>query len=141
MKCTSSLEKLQQRKLKKLIKLRNIATIGSLLVMLTTAAVAAPVHKLKDIPDGTIRMVDMLDKKYMPKPCSATRCILTGPGGIEFFWTYHVEQNLDKTFIVRGKCESACYLAYKEAVRLGAKVKIERGASFGTHRPSKVRFD
>lgn len=122
-------------------KLRLLSAIGILTAMIATASVAAPVYKLKDIPDGTINMADMLDKKYMPKPCGATRCILTGPGGIEFFWLYHVENNLNKTFIVRGKCESACYLAYQRAVELGAKVKIDPGASFGTHRRSKMRVN
>lgn len=121
-------------------KLRIFSIAAALTAVISSSSFAAPVHKLPDVPDGTLRQVDLLDKKYMPRPCGATRCILTGPGGIEFFWIFHVQQNLDKTFIVRGKCESACYLAYKEAVDLGAKVRVEPNASFGTHRSTKLRL-
>lgn len=110
-----------------------------LLVTLATNAVSAPVHRLKEVPDGTLSTADLLDPKYMPPKCGRTTCTLTGPGGILFFWTYHVEQNLDKTFVVKGKCQSACYLAYKEAVKLGAKVRIMPGASFWDHGTTKLR--
>lgn len=119
------------------MKLRYLA----LLAVLSTSATAAPVHRLADTPNGTLSTADMLDPKYMPPKCGRKTCVLTGPGGIVFFWTYHVEQNakLGKTFVVKGKCQSACYIAYQEAVKLGAKVRIAPGASFWEHKPTRLR--
>lgn len=109
------------------------------ILSIVTVTQAAEVHRLLDVPDGTLSTADLLDPKYMPPKCGRTTCVLTGPGGIEFFWLYHVEQNLDKKFVVRGKCQSTCYLAYKEAVRLGADVRVAPGATFWTHKSTKLR--
>lgn len=80
------------------------------------------------------------DPLYWPADCTATTCVLTGNGGIMDVWLHHVDEHRGKTFVVKGKCASACEWAYLRARKLGEKTVVLPGARFVRHNPERAKW-
>jgi hypothetical protein len=113
--------------------------VACLLIGGPQAAEVARVHQMPDtLLQDRMSVEDLLrDKRYWPPVCKGSTCTLTGLGGLVDMWESHVRlrHREGKSFVVRGKCMSACYLAYKEAVRIGAAIRLAPGAQLYAHTP------
>lgn len=119
--------------------------------LLATSAFGAgvAVRQLPDTPaDEQLSRADLLAQKgYYPQSCAERSvCIFSGPGGEVWVWEGYARAMLmqGKTLLFRGKCQSACYLAYLEAVRFDAKgspgrVEVAPGTVFYSHKPYLLR--
>lgn len=76
-----------------------------------------------------------------PYPCSERVCVLTGNSAVYQTWLRHVDANRNKVFVVKGRCSSACEIAYRKAMRLGCTVIVAPGARLVPHRRSRVNLD
>jgi hypothetical protein len=114
---------------------------------MATPAIAAgvAVRQLPDTPrDQQMSRADLLaNKGYYPQSCEGRKvCTFTGPGGEVWVWEGYARAMLmqGKTLLFKGKCQSACYLAYREAVKINpARVKVAPGTVFYNHRPYGLR--
>ena len=118
---------------------------------LTFPAIAAgvAVRQLPDTPaDQQMSRADLLaNKGYYPQSCEGRKvCTFTGPGGEVWVWEGYARAMLmqGKTLRFNGKCQSACYLAYLEAVRFVAngspgRVEVAPGTVFYKHKPYLLR--
>ena len=107
------------------------------------------VRQLPDTPaaDQMSRADLLAHKGYYPQSCAERSvCVFSGPGGEVWVWQGYARAMLmeGKTLLFRGKCQSACYLAYLEAVRFDAKgspgrVEVAPGTVFYNHKPYLLR--
>jgi hypothetical protein len=121
-----------------------------------TALLAAPafaagiaVRQLPDTPPAEqMSRADLLAQKgYYPQSCAERSvCIFTGPGGEVWVWEGYARAMLmqGKTLLFKGRCQSACYLAYLEAIRFDAtgapgRVEVAPGTVFYKHKPYLLR--
>lgn len=122
-----------------------------LATLLAFPALAANVA-VRQLPDtkaaDRLSRADLLaNKGYYPESCAErTVCTFTGPGGEVWVWKGYARAMLQqgKTLLFRGKCQSACYLAYLEAVDFKAKggpgrIKVAPGTVFYNHKPYLLR--
>src|SRR5687768_7278926 len=116
----------------------------AVLLISLTASSATPagevtVYQAPDRPvSEQLTLADLLKhREYWPQKCGATTCVLTGPGGLVDSWESwaRVNARAGKKFVVKGKCQSACYLAYLQVVKLGAPVRFAKGAQLCRHTP------
>ena len=118
-----------------------------LVSVLTFPALAAgvAVRQLPDTPrNQQMTRADMLaNKGYYPQSCEGRKvCTFTGPGGEVWVWEGYARAMLmeGKTLLFKGKCQSACYLAYLEAVKIDAdRVRVAPGTVFYKHKPYLLR--
>jgi hypothetical protein len=119
--------------------------------LLALPALAAGIL-VKQMPDTKpaeqLSRADLLaNKGYYPASCAERAvCTFTGPGGEVWVWEGYARAMLmeGKTLLFRGKCQSACYLAYLEAVRFDAKgapgrIEVAPGTVFYNHKPYLLR--
>ena len=110
-----------------------------------TLAAGVAVRQLPDTPrNQQMTRADLLaNKGYYPQSCEGKRtCTFTGPGGEVWVWEGYARAMLmeGKTLLFKGKCQSACYLAYLEAVKIDpGKVRVAPGTVFYKHRPYMLR--
>jgi hypothetical protein len=122
--------------------------LASLLAVPALAAGVA-VRQLPDTPAAEqMSRADLLAHKgYYPQSCAdRSVCTFTGPGGEVWVWQGYARAMLmeGKTLLFKGKCQSACYLAYLEAVKFDAKgspgrVEVAPGTVFYNHKPYLLR--
>ena len=107
------------------------------------------VRQLPDTkPSEQLSRADLLAHKgYYPQSCAGRAvCIFSGPGGEVWVWEGYALAMLQegKTLLFRGKCQSACYLAYLEALDFKAKgspgrIEVAPGTVFYNHKPYLLR--
>jgi len=122
--------------------------LASLLAAPALAAGVA-VRQLPDTPaaDRMSRADLLAHKGYYPQSCDGRKvCTFTGPGGEVWVWQGYARAMLmeGKTLLFKGKCQSACYLAYLEAVKFDAKgspgrIEVAPGTVFYNHKPYLLR--
>ena len=129
---------------------------GYFLALIFASVLAMPAFSagilVKQMPDTKpaeqLSRADMLAHKgYYPQSCAERSvCIFTGPGGEVWVWEGYARAMLmeGKTLLFRGKCQSACYLAYLEAIDFKAKgspgqIEVAPGTVFYNHKPYLLR--
>lgn len=125
------------------------AVLLATLLATPVPAAGIAVRQLPDTPaDQQMSRADLLAQKgYYPQSCAERSvCTFTGPGGEVWVWTGYARAMLmeGKTLLFKGKCQSACYLAYLEAVEFKAKgapgaIKVAPGTVFYNHKPYLLR--
>jgi hypothetical protein len=119
-----------------------------LVSVLTFPAFAASNIVVRQLPDTKAEQqmsrADLLARKgYYPQSCEGRKvCTFTGPGGEVWVWTGYARAMLmqGKTLLFKGKCQSACYLAYLEALKIdAARVRVAPGTVFYNHKPYLLR--
>lgn len=115
---------------------------------LSVPALAASNIVVRQLPDTKaeerMSRADLLARKgYYPQSCEGRKvCTFTGPGGEVWVWEGYARAMLSqgKTLLFKGRCQSACYLAYLEAVKINPKrVKVAPGTVFYKHNPYTLR--
>lgn len=125
------------------------AILCACLLALPAVGAGVVVRQLPDTKsaDQLSRADLLVHKGYYPASCAGrTVCTFTGPGGEVWVWRGYARAMLQqgKTLLFRGKCQSACYLAYLEAVDFKAKggpghIEIAPGTVFYNHKPYLLR--
>ena len=74
---------------------------------------------------------------YRPQICleDMDPCILTGPGGSVREWEFYIDMRFAEghSYRVVGRCASACELAYRRALEIGATVIVDTDAELIYH--------
>lgn len=125
------------------------ATIFAFLLALPALAAGVAVRQLPDTPaNEQMSRADLLAHKgYYPASCAERSvCTFSGPGGEVWVWEGYARAMLmeGKTLLFKGKCQSACYLAYLAAVRFDAegspgRIEVAPGTVFYSHKPYLLR--
>lgn len=124
---------------------RFLACVLVSLLTIPTNAASIVVRQLPDTKAGDeMSRADLLARKgYYPQSCEGRKvCTFSGLGGEVWVWEGYAQAMLmqGKTLLFRGKCQSACYLAYLEAVKIDPKrVKVAPGTVFYKHKPYTLR--
>jgi len=120
----------------------------ALVSLLTVPALGASNIVVRQLPDtkaeDQMSRADLLARKgYYPPSCEGRKvCTFTGPGGEVWVWEGYARAMLlqGKTLLFKGRCQSACYLAYLEAVKIDAgRVRVAPGTVFYNHKPYLLR--
>ncbi len=110
------------------------AIICASLLAFPALAASVAVRQLPDTKaaDRMSRADLLAHKGYYPASCAErTVCTFTGPGGEVWVWEGYARAMLQqgKTLLFRGKCQSACYLAYLEASTSRPRAPQDRSRS------------
>ena len=119
------------------------------LFTLPALAAGVAVRQLPDTPasEQMSRANLLAHKGYYPASCAERSvCTFSGPGGEVWVWEGYARAMLmeGKTLLFKGKCQSACYLAYLAAVRFDAegspgRIEVAPGTVFYNHKPYLLR--
>lgn len=80
------------------------------------------------------------DARHWPQSCDGRKvCHLVGPGGLVIAWKGYITMNAGKTFLVDGRCASACAIALGYAIYRGEHVIVRPGATIVPHNEDAIR--
>jgi hypothetical protein len=125
--------------------MKYLASLLILFALIVPAYAGITVKRLPDTPRSQQMSRDDLlaNKGYYPQSCEGKKvCVFTGPGGEVWVWEGYARAMLSqgKRLLFKGRCQSACYLAYKAAIKIDpSRVTVARGTVFYEHKPYLLR--
>lgn len=131
-------------------------SIAAAALMITAFVVPAmgasiSVQQMPDTPKSQrLSRADMLaNKGFYPPVCGERQkvCTITGLGGEVWIWEGYAKAMLyqGKTLLFKGKCMSACYLAYlaakdwRDSNGNPGDVRVAKGTKFYRHTPYTLK--